>query len=81
MKRPRECPWKNNETDFFSLIDAEFKREIMKTLEKLRKAMDRNTGYCKKGTKNYKEEQKRNSFAKMKADLKTINSRMNNEEV
>ena len=53
----------------------------MKTLEKLRKAMDRNTGYCKKGTKNYKEEQKRNSFAKMKADLKTINSRMNNEEV
>ena len=43
--------------------------------------MDRNAGQYKKGTKNYKEEQKKkNSFAKMKADLKTINSRMNNEE-
>ena len=37
-------------------MGAEFKREIM--LEELRKAMDRNAGYCKKGTKNYKEEQK-----------------------
>ena len=35
-------------------MGAEFKREIM--LEELRKAMDRNAGYCKKGTRGYKEE-------------------------
>jgi len=34
----------------------------------------------KKELKTIKRSKKKNSFAKMKADLKTINSRMNNEE-
>ena len=38
----------NNERDLFSLIDTEFKKEIMKILKELRKAIDRNADYCKK---------------------------------
>ena len=38
----------NNETDLFSLIDTEFKKEIMKILKELRKAIDINADYCKK---------------------------------
>ena len=38
----------NNETDLFSLIDTEFKKEAMKILKKLRKAIDKNADYCKK---------------------------------
>ena len=35
----------NNETDLFSLIDTEFKNEVMKILKELRKAIKRNTDY------------------------------------
>ena len=38
----------NNETDLFSLIDTEFKKEILKILKELRRAIDRNADYCKK---------------------------------
>ena len=38
----------NNETDLFSLIDTKFKKEIMKILKDLRKAIDRNADYCKR---------------------------------
>ena len=37
----------NNETDLFSLIDTKFKKEVKKKLKELRKAIDRNTDYCK----------------------------------
>ena len=72
----------NNVTDFFSLIDTEFKKEVMKILKKLRKAIDRNADYCKKELETIRRSQKElgNSFAKMKAELKAINSRMNNAE-
>ena len=39
----------NNETDLFSLIDTEFKKEVMKILKQLRKIIDRNADYCKLG--------------------------------
>ena len=38
----------NNDIDLFSLKDTKFKKEVMKILEKLRKAIDRNANYCKK---------------------------------
>ena len=37
-----------NETDHFSLTDTDFKKEIMKILKALRKAINRNGEYCKK---------------------------------
>ena len=38
----------NNETDLFSLIDTEFKKEIIKILKELRRTIDRNADYYKK---------------------------------
>ena len=38
----------NNETDLFTLIDTDFKKEIMKILKELRKAIYRNAEYCRK---------------------------------
>ena len=38
----------NKETDLFSLMDTKFKKEIMKMLKELRKAIHRNADYCKK---------------------------------
>ena len=35
----------NNETGLFSLIDIEFKKEIMKILKELRRTIDRNADY------------------------------------
>jgi len=46
----------DNEADLFSLKDTEFKKEIIKILKELRKAVDKNADYCKKRTKNFKEE-------------------------
>ena len=72
----------NNETDFFSLIDTDFKKEIMKILKELRKAIDRNAEYCKKELETIKRNQEKleNSFSEMKAELMAMNSRMNNAE-
>ena len=38
----------NNETDLFSLIDTDFKMEIMKIPKELRETIGRNAYYCKK---------------------------------
>ena len=46
----------DNEADLFSLKDTEFKKEIIKIPKELRKAVDKNADYCKKRTKNFKEE-------------------------
>ena len=70
----------NNETDLFSLIDTNFIKKIMKILKQLRKATDRNAEYCKKELETIKKNQEKlgNSFAETKAELKAMNSRMNN---
>ena len=47
-KKAREFPSKNSGTDFFSLIDTKFKKEIMKIVEELRNDINRNVGYYKK---------------------------------
>ena len=72
----------NNETDLCSLIDNKFKTQVTKTLEELRKSIDRNSGYCKKELETImrKQENLENPFAKMKSELKGMNSRMNNAE-
>ena len=44
----------NYETALFSLIDTEFKKEIMKMLKELRRAIDRYAGYCKKKVETIK---------------------------
>ena len=57
----------------------------MKILKELRKAINRNADYCKKGTRKLEtirrsQEKLENSFAKTKADIKAMNSRINNAE-
>ena len=37
-----------NETDLFRLIERGFKKEVLKILKKLRKAIDRNADLCKR---------------------------------
>ena len=70
----------NNETDLFSLIDK-FKTQVTKTLKELRKAVDRNAGYCKKELETIMcQEKLENSFDEIKAELKAKKSRMNNAE-
>ena len=39
---------KNNENDLFSIIDTQFKKEIIKILKELKKAINTNVDYCKK---------------------------------
>ena len=72
----------NNETYHSNIIDSEFKKEIIKILKGLRKAVNRNAGYCKKelGTIKRNQEKLESSFAKMKAELKAINSKLNDAE-
>ena len=70
----------NNETDLFSLIDK-FKTQVTKTLKELRKAVDRNAGYCKKELETIMcQEKLENSFAETKAEQKKMNSRINDAE-
>ena len=83
LKDPENSPeGTNNETDLFSLIDTEFKKELMKILKESRKATDRNEDYCKKELETIRRSQEKleNSFAKMKAELKAMNSKLNNAE-
>ena len=49
----------NNETDLFSLIDTEFKKEVMKMLKELRKVIDRNSDYCKKELETVRRNQEK----------------------
>ena len=54
----------------------------MKNLKELRKAIDRNADYCKKELETIRRSQEKleNSFEETKAELKAMNSRMNNTE-
>ena len=54
----------------------------MKIPRELRKAIERNAEYCKKELETIKRNPKKleNSFAETKAELKAMNSRMNNAE-
>ena len=72
----------NNETDLCSLIDIEFKREIVKILKELREDMNSNADSFRKELENIKriQEKLENSFAEMQTELKAIKSRMNNAE-
>ena len=72
----------NNETDFFSIIDTEFKKETMKIQKELWKAINRSADYCKKKLEAIRKNKEKveNSFTEMKAELKAMNSRMNNSE-
>ena len=55
---------------------------IIKILKELRKAIDRNADYCKKELETIRRSQEKleNSFEERKAELKTMNSRMNETE-
>ena len=71
----------NNETDLFSLIDTEFKKEVMKTLKELRKVIDRNAECCKKDLEIMRSQEKLdNSIAEIKTNLEAMNSRLNDME-
>ena len=54
----------------------------MKILTELRKAINRNADYCKRELKTIRRSQEKleTSFAEVKAELKAMNSRMNNAE-
>lgn len=46
LKDPKTIPLKEqNETDLFSLIDKEFKNEVMEILKEIIRAFDRNADY------------------------------------
>ena len=79
VKRPRESPWRNKETDFLNLIYTEFEKEVMKILKELRKTININTDCCEKEPETMRRSQEKleNSFAEMKAELKAMISRMN----
>ena len=70
----------NNETDLFSLIDTEFKKEIVKILKELRMDINSDADYLGKELENIRRSQEKleNSFAEMQAELKALKSRMNN---
>ena len=58
----------NSKTDLFCLLQTVFKKEIMKILKELRKAVSRNADYYKKelGTIRRSQEKLENSFAESK---------------
>ena len=79
----------NNETDLCSLIDTEFKREIVKILKELRVTMkelradiNSNADYFRKELQNIRRSQGKleNSFAETQTELKALKSKMNNAE-
>ena len=77
----------NNETDLCSLIDTEFKSEVVKILKelglnikKLREDMNSNAYSYRKKLENIRRniEKLENSFAETQTELKAIKSIMNN---
>ena len=56
--------------------------EVMKILKELKKAVMRNADYYNKELETIRRSQEKleNSFAKTKAEVKTMNSRMNSAE-
>lgn len=71
LKEQGNSPQKTDEADLFSLKGTEFKKEIIKIPKELRKTVDKNADYCKKRTKNFKEEPRKIHFSKT-AELKTV---------
>ena len=73
----------NNETDLLSLTGTDFRKERMKILKELRKAIKRNAEYCKKQLEIIKRSQEKleNSFAEMKAELKAMNRHFSKEDI
>ena len=83
LKRQEKSPErKNNETDLSSLPDPKFKKEVIKILKELRKAINRNADHCNKELETIKMSQLKleNPFAEMKAEQKAINSKLDNAE-
>ena len=82
----------NNETDIYSLIDTEFKRETVKVLKvlkwkywslnmkELRADINSNADYFRKESIRRSHEKLENSLAEMQTELKALKSRMNNAE-
>ena len=79
----------NNETDFYSLKDTEFKKEIGKLLKELRVNMkelkadiNSNTNYYRKELDNIRRGQEKleHSFSEMQTEIKSRKSKMNNAE-
>ena len=70
----------NNEIDFCSLTDIEFKRDSV--LKELRKNMNTNADSFRKELENIRRRQEKleNSFAEIQTELKAIKSRKNNAE-
>ena len=60
----------------FSLIDSEFKKEIIKILKKLRMTIERNADYCKRKLETIRRSQEKlqNSFTETKPELKVMKS-------
>ena len=76
----------NNKTDLYSLTDAEFKEETVKTLKevtanmnKLRAVMTRNICYFRKKLENIRRRQEKLEKIQ-EAELKALKSRMNKAE-
>ena len=72
----------NNETELWRLMDIEFKKEVMKILKALKIYINSNMDYFRKELETMRRSQEilENSFAETKAELKALNSRMNNAE-
>ena len=79
----------NNETNFCSLIETEFKKEIVKILKELKVNMKEirvdiitNADYFRKELESIRRSQEKleNSFAETQAELKALKSRMDNAE-
>ena len=83
LKEQEKSPERTtNETDLSSLPDPKFKKEVIKMLKELRKAINRNADHCNKELETVKRSQSKldNSTAKMKTELKALNSKVNNTE-
>ena len=72
----------NNETDFCSLTDLEFKRKIVKILKELREDMNSNADTLRKELENIRRSQEKleNPFAEIQTELRAVKPRMNNAE-
>ena len=80
LKDQEDSPETTNKTNLLSLIDTMFEKEIMKIMKELRKAVNKNAVYCKNELEVIKMSLLKldNSLAKMKTELKTMNSRIYN---
>ena len=71
----------DNETDLCSLTDTGFEKETMEILKELRTDINSNADYFKKELETIRRSQEKSeNFAETRAELKALNSRMNNAE-